>query len=51
MTNPPHGTLYTGVTSAIARGSNMKHWPRAWKVRLVLAMNPELRDLYLDLNN
>jgi putative endonuclease len=29
----------------------MKHWPRAWKVRLILAMNPEWRDLYLDLNN
>jgi len=87
MTNRPSGTLYTGVTAAIARRayehreglckgftryaltrlvwfefhdeviaairreSNMKHWPRAWKVRLILGMNPEWRDLYLDLNN
>jgi putative endonuclease len=24
---------------------NIKHWPRAWKVRLVHTMNPEWRDL------
>jgi putative endonuclease len=29
----------------------MKHWPRSWKVRLILAMNPEWRDLYLELNS
>ena len=88
MTNRPNGTLYTCVTSDIARRayehreglrkgftkryamtrlvwsefhehitaaiqpqSNMKHWPRAWRVRLILVMNPEWRDLYLDLNN
>ena len=39
------------ITAAIQRESNMKHWPRAWKVRLILAMNPHWRDLYLDLNN
>jgi putative endonuclease len=39
------------VIAAIQRESNMKPWPRAWKVRLILPMNPELRDLYLDLNN
>jgi putative endonuclease len=87
MTNRPDGTLYTGVTSdiarrafehreglidgftrryglkrpapvefyenirdAIQRESNIKHWPRAWKVRLIHAANPEWRDLYEDLN-
>ena len=87
MTNAPDGTLYTGVTSNIARRafehregliggftrrcdlkrlvltelykdirdalqreSNVKHWPRAWKVRLIHAANPEWRDLYEDLN-
>ncbi len=87
MTNRPNGTLYTGVTSAIARRiwehregrvegftkryglkllvltefyedirdalqreSNIKHWSRAWKVRLIMATNPEWRDLYADLN-
>jgi putative endonuclease len=29
----------------------MKHRPRTWKVRLILAMNPEWRDLYLELNS
>jgi putative endonuclease len=86
MTNRPNGTLYTGVTSdlarrayehreglyegftkryglkrlvfmgrydhireAIQRERNMKHWPRAWKVRLILDLNPDWRDLYDDL--
>jgi putative endonuclease len=87
MTNRPDGTLYTGVTSdiarrayehreglidgftrryglkplvltefyedirdAIQRESNIKHWPRAWKVRLIHGANPDWRDLYEDLN-
>jgi len=86
MTNRPNGTLYTGVTSdlarrawehreglidgftkqyglkrlvwyeryedirdAIQRESNMKHWPRSWKARLILDMNSDWRDLYKDL--
>jgi putative endonuclease len=43
--------LHEDITAAIQRESNMKHWPRTWKVRLILATNPEWRDLYLDLNN
>jgi putative endonuclease len=83
VTNRPNGTLYTGVTSniarriwehregivpgfskryglkrlvfaerhadiqtAIQRERNIKHWPRAWKVRLILTTNPEWEDLY-----
>jgi putative endonuclease len=83
VTNRPNGTLYTGVTSnlarrawehregvangftkryglkrlvfaerhvdirtAIQRERNMKHWPRTWKVRLILAANPDWDDLY-----
>jgi putative endonuclease len=34
------------IGSAIQREKNMKHWPRAWKVRLVLEMNPTWADLY-----
>jgi len=34
------------IRSAIQREHNMKHWPRAWKVRLILAVNPEWKDLY-----
>ena len=40
-----------GISVAIQRERNMKHWPRSWKVRLILATNPDWRDLYLDLNN
>jgi len=43
--------FHDGISAAIQREKNMKHWPRAWKVRPILAMNPEWRDLYLDLNN
>jgi putative endonuclease len=28
----------------------MKHWPRAWKVRLIHTMNPDWSDLYETLN-
>jgi putative endonuclease len=31
---------------AIQREKAIKHWPRAWKVRLVLATNPTWNDLY-----
>ncbi len=31
---------------AIQREKNMKHWPRAWKVRLIPADNPDWDDLY-----
>ena len=28
------------------REKAIKHWPRAWKVRLIHGMNPEWADLY-----
>jgi putative endonuclease len=34
------------ISDAIQREKTMKHWPRAWKVRLIHAMNPEWQDLY-----
>jgi putative endonuclease len=34
------------VRAAIQREKTMKHWPRAWKVRLINASNPEWQDLY-----
>jgi putative endonuclease len=43
--------FYEGVGEAIQREHNMKHWPRAWKVRLILDANPEWRDLYEELNH
>jgi putative endonuclease len=37
---------YGDISVAIQREKNVKHWPRTWKVRLILASNPEWRDLY-----
>ena len=34
------------IESAIQRETTIKHWPRAWKVRLIVAENPEWHDLY-----
>ncbi|WP_096700488.1 GIY-YIG nuclease family protein [Magnetospirillum sp. 15-1] len=34
------------IRTAIQREKNLKHWPRAWKVRLILAGNPNWDDLY-----
>ena len=34
------------IRVAIQREKTMKHWPRAWKVRLINAANPEWNDLY-----
>jgi len=32
--------------AAIQREKNIKHWSRAWKIDLIVSMNPEWRDLY-----
>ena len=34
------------IGSAIQREKTMKHWPRAWKVRLILTDNPAWDGLY-----
>ncbi len=34
------------VLAAIQRERTMKHWRRAWKVRLILERNPGWADLY-----
>jgi len=34
------------IRAAIQREKTIKHWPRAWKVRLIHAQNPEWRDLF-----
>ncbi len=41
---------FEDIRDAIQREKTMKHWPRAWKVRLIHAMNPEWEDLYEVLN-
>lgn len=33
------------MMQAVAKETNMKNWPRAWKIRRILAVNPEWKDL------
>jgi putative endonuclease len=42
--------FYERIADAIQRESNIKHWPRAWKARLILDANPGWNDLYETLN-
>ena len=37
---------HNDIRSAIQRERNMKHWPRAWKIDLILPQNPDWNDLY-----
>jgi len=37
---------YEDIRTAIQREKNLKHWPRACKVKLILADNPNWDDLY-----
>ena len=37
---------HDSIRSAIQREKNIKHWPRAWKIDLIEAQNPEWNDLY-----
>jgi putative endonuclease len=37
---------FDDIRDAIQREKTIKHWPRAWKVRLIHAMNPDWDDLY-----
>jgi len=37
---------FDDILDAIQREKTIKHWPRAWKVRLIHTMNPDWDDLY-----
>jgi putative endonuclease len=37
---------HADILTAIQREKNIKHWSRTWKVRLILASNPDWNDLY-----
>jgi putative endonuclease len=41
---------FEDIRDAIQREKTIKHWPRAWKVRLIHGMNPDWDDLYETLN-
>ena len=38
--------VFDDIRNAIQREHNIKHWPRAWKVRLIVADNQAWDDLY-----
>ena len=38
----PHET----IEAALQREKNIKHWSREWKIDLIVANNPDWRDLY-----
>jgi putative endonuclease len=40
---------FDDIRDAIQREKMIKHWPRAWKIRLIHQLNPEWKDLYGDL--
>ncbi|GIK79854.1 MAG: nuclease [Alphaproteobacteria bacterium] len=40
---------YDSIALAIQREKNIKHWPRAWKTKLIGQSNAEWRDLYDDI--
>jgi putative endonuclease len=37
---------FSEITQAIQRETNLKHWPRRWKVELIEKANPQWLDLY-----
>jgi putative endonuclease len=41
--------MHATALQAIQREKNIKHWPRAWKTRLIGQRNPEWRDLYAEI--
>jgi len=41
-----HFEIYDDVRNALQREKNIKHWPRAWKTRLIAEKNPTWRDLF-----
>ncbi|HWV43902.1 GIY-YIG nuclease family protein [Pseudorhodoplanes sp.] len=43
-----HFEHYDDPATAIQREKNIKHWSREWKIDLIVASNPEWRDLYDD---
>ena len=38
--------IFTDIKEAIRREKQLKHWNRAWKLRLIKEMNPTFEDLY-----
>ena len=41
--------IFDSAYAAIQREKNIKHWPRAWKTRIIVKKNPTWRDLSDDI--
>jgi putative endonuclease len=41
-----YAEMHNDILAAKQRESNIKHWSRAWKVKLILKENPSWEDLY-----
>jgi putative endonuclease len=37
------------IAAALQREKNIKHWSREWKIDLIVASNPDWRDLFDDI--
>jgi putative endonuclease len=44
-----YSEIHGDLLSAIQREKNLKHWPKAWKVRLIVSSNPDWEDLSVGL--
>ena len=40
------GERHETILAAIQREKNIKHWPREWKIRLIMEANPNWDDLF-----
>jgi putative endonuclease len=41
--------FHATMSAAIAREKQIKEWRRVWKIELIETMNPEWRDLFVEL--
>jgi putative endonuclease len=46
LRRPVWAERHDDIRAAIQREHNMEHWPRAWKIQLILAANPGWSDPY-----
>jgi putative endonuclease len=46
LTRLVYAEWHETLLAAKQREANIKHWPRAWKVRLIHQENPDWEDLY-----
>jgi putative endonuclease len=50
LTRLVHIEAFEAVTDAIHREKRLKHWNRAWKIKLIEAGHPHWEDRYFLLN-